>query len=169
MARKKKPKSDTAEVAKRVDEVLRIRLDGAQFHDVVQYAAEKGWGINERQIRTYMKRADALLVERQDRKRKPLIARRIAQREALFARAVNAADLRTALAILDSADKLRGLFTDPKEMRELSRLVSAMTARIADLERRLADAQRNQDPTEARGPQTGAARGNDAGGTAGAD
>ena len=41
----KKPKSDAAEVAKRVEEVLRIRLDGAQFHDVVQYASEKGWGI----------------------------------------------------------------------------------------------------------------------------
>ncbi len=40
----KKPKSDAAEVAKRVEEVLRIRLDGAQFHDIVQYAAEKGWG-----------------------------------------------------------------------------------------------------------------------------
>ena len=36
-----KPKASEAEVALRVGEVLRIRLDGAQFHDVVQYAAEK--------------------------------------------------------------------------------------------------------------------------------
>src|SRR5688572_4876680 len=107
-AKPAKKKADTAEAARRVDEVLRIRLDGAQFHDVVQYAAEKGWGLQERQIRTYIRRADELLVERQEKNRRRLIARHIAQRETLFARAVNAADLRTALAIADSVAKLQG-------------------------------------------------------------
>jgi hypothetical protein len=39
---KKKPKADTAETARRVEEILRIRIDGAQFHDVMQFAAEEG-------------------------------------------------------------------------------------------------------------------------------
>ncbi len=50
MAKKKRERTkptakraDTAEMAKRVEEVLRIRLDGAQFHDVLQFSAEKGW------------------------------------------------------------------------------------------------------------------------------
>src|SRR4051794_35459020 len=96
----KNPKADNAEVAKRVEAVLRVRLDGGQFHDVVQYAAEKGWGLKDRQIRTYVQRADELLVERQDKSRKQVIARHLAQRQSLYARAVNAADYRTALAIL---------------------------------------------------------------------
>src|SRR5687767_8634471 len=94
--RKHSPKSDTAEVSRRVEEVLRIRLDGAQYHDILQHAAENGWGVNERQLRTYMSRADDLLVERQDKSRKKVIARHLAQRQALFARALNAADYRTA-------------------------------------------------------------------------
>jgi hypothetical protein len=135
-----KKKSDSAEVARRIDEVLRIRLDGAQFHDVLHYASENGWGVSERQLRTYLARADELLVERQDRSRKKVIARHLAQRQALFARAVNAADYRTALAILDSDAKLRGLFPDSREVKELLKLAAAQGGRIEELERRLKDA-----------------------------
>src|SRR5215211_718341 len=106
----KKPKSDNAEVSRRVEEVLRIRLDGAQFHDIVQYAAEKEWELKERQIRQYMSHADDLLVERQEKKRKRLVAMHLARREALYARSVNAADYRTALAILSDTAKLQGLY-----------------------------------------------------------
>src|SRR5688572_16952038 len=97
---KAKKKSENAEVARRVEEVFRIRLDGAQFHDILQYASEKGWNVTERQVRTYIQRADELMVERLEKNRKRVMARHLAQRQALFARAVNAADLRTALAVL---------------------------------------------------------------------
>jgi hypothetical protein len=137
-----KPKSDTAEVARRVEEVLRIRLDGAQFHDVVQYAAEKGWGVEERQIRTYIARADDLLVERLEKKRRRVVARHLAQWEALYARAVNAADYRTALAVLTDAAKLQGLYASDRELRELARLAAEQGERIRDLEGRLDAAQR---------------------------
>ena len=118
-------KSSVAEVALRVEEVLRIRLDGAQYHDVVQYAAEKGWGLKERQVATYIRRADDLLVERQDKSRKRAIARHLARREALFARCVNAADYRTALAVLTDLAKLQGLYPDSRELKELLRLAAA--------------------------------------------
>src|SRR5215207_1756416 len=123
--------SDKAEMLKRVEEVLRIRLDGAQFHDVSAYAEEKGWGIKERQVRNLMQRADELLVERQDKSRKQVIARHLAQRMALYARALNAADYRTALAILDSDAKLRGLFPE-KELKELMKLATAQGGRIEE-------------------------------------
>src|SRR5262245_46650457 len=132
-------KSDKAEIARRVEEVLRIRLDGAQFHDIVQHGSEKGWGVTDRQIRKYIARADELLVERQDKSRKKVIARHLAQRMALFARAVNAADYRTALAILADEAKLRGLYPE-KEIKELVKLAAAQGVRIEELERRLADA-----------------------------
>lgn len=96
---------------------MRLRLDGAQFHDIVQYASEKGWGVSERMIRKYIAKADAVLVERMEKNSEPVIARHIAQRQTLYARAVNAADYRTALAIIDSEAKLRGLFPD-KELKK---------------------------------------------------
>jgi len=111
---KRKPakKSDDSEVARRVEEVVRIILDGAQHWDVLQYASEKGWGVSERQVRTYIARAHEILVEQQEKDREKVIARHLSQRQALFARAVNAADLRTALSVLDSEAKLRGLFPE---------------------------------------------------------
>ena len=159
--------------ARRVDEILRIRIDGAQFHDVVQYAAEKGWGLKDRQIREYMRRADALLVERRDRNRGQIIARRLAQREALYARAVNAADLRTALAVLDSADKLQGLFAQDKEVRELVKTVLEQDKRIRELEGETGDSRTatasTPPPAEgaegATGPDPGEARGEEPGPT----
>lgn len=160
----KKPpskKSDKATVAQRVEEVLRIRLSGAQFHDIVQYAAEKGWGVNDRQIREYIRRTDDLLVERHEKKRRPLIARRVAQREELFARCINAADFRTALAVLIDLDKLRGLYPE-KEAKELAKLAVAQGMRIEELERRLRDSGIHPPPTEAASPQTGSAGTGDA-------
>jgi hypothetical protein len=133
-------KSDRTTVLQRIEEVLRIRLDGAQFHDIREYAVEKGWGVSDTQLRRYIQRADELLVERQDRSRKKVIARHLAQRQVLFARAVNAADYRTALAVLDSDAKLRGLFPDSREVRELLKLAATQGARIEELERRLKDA-----------------------------
>jgi len=135
-AKPKPAKSSTAEVALRVEEILRIRLDGAQRHDVLQFASEKGWGLTDRQVDTYIRRADDALVERLDKKRSRVVALHLAKRGALFARAVSAADYRTALAIADSEAKLRGLFPD-REAKELARVVTDQARQIAELEQRL--------------------------------
>lgn len=141
MAKKpKKKKSEEATVAARVEEVLRIRLDGAQFHDVLQYASEKRWGLTDRQVRTYMRRADDLLVERREKSRKRLLAQHLARRETLYARCVNAADYRSALAMLDSSARMQGLFPDPKELKELAKLTLEQAAKIAEFENRIPDA-----------------------------
>ena len=155
--------SDAAEVARRVEAVLRIRLDGAQHHDIVAYAEEQKWGVSDRQVRTYIRRADELLVERRDTNRRRLVARHVAQRESLFARAVNGADYRTALAIVDSLAKLQGLFTDARELKELVRLAAALGARLVELEKRLEDARRHPAGAPAAGPADGPAPGADTG------
>lgn len=151
---KKRPKSDTAVVALRVEEVLRIRLDGAQRHDVCQYASEKGWGVTDRQVDRYIRRADELLVERQDRNRKRVVAVHLAKRAALFARAVSAADYRTALAVADSEAKLRGLFPD-REAKELAKIVTDQARQIAELEQRLSVTQPDQATDSGQRPAVG--------------
>jgi hypothetical protein len=79
-----------AQIAQRIEEILRIRIDGAEFHDVMQWASEKGWGVGERQLWNYMHQADDLLKERMEKDRDRLIARHISQRRNLYARALNA-------------------------------------------------------------------------------
>jgi hypothetical protein len=128
-----------AEMLLRVDEVLRIRLDGAQFHDVVQYASEKEWGVSPRQVGNYIRKADDLIAERQDKGRRRIIARHMARRESLYARSVNAADYRTALATLSDLAKLQGLYASDRDMRELLKLAAEQGQKIRDLEARLAD------------------------------
>ncbi|MBY0512552.1 MAG: terminase family protein [Gemmataceae bacterium] len=135
MAKKKPKKSDAAGVARRVEEILQIVLDGAGYAGIVQFVASQGWEVKERMIRQYIGRAYKLLVERQERKRSQIIARHLAQRQKLFARAVNAGDYRTALAILADEAKLRGLYPE-KDVKELVKLAASQNDRIRELEAR---------------------------------
>ena len=134
---RRKSKASKPEVAGRVNELLRIRLDGAAFHDCVAYAEEQAWNVSERQVGRYIAAADGLLVDRMERSRKRLMARAVAMREALAGRAINAADYRTALAVLDSLAKLQNLFTGTGDVKELVKLASDQAVRLRELEARL--------------------------------
>lgn len=152
---RRKSKATKPEVAGRVNEILRIRLDGAAFHDCVTYAEEQKWNVSERQVGRYIAAADGLLVDRMERSRKRLMARAVAMREALAGRAINAADYRTALAVLDSLAKLQNLFTAAGDVKELVKLASEQAARLRELEGRLDAAGRREGETETAGPPAG--------------
>jgi hypothetical protein len=107
-------KTTRAEVALRVDAILRIKLDGAQYHDILDYAREQGWDVCTRTLHRYCRQADALLAARLEKDRDRLFAKALAQREALFARAVNAGDFSTAARILADRDKLLNLYPQEK-------------------------------------------------------
>lgn len=111
----KKPNANRAEFNQRVEAVLKIRLDGAQFHDLKQYATEQGWDVSDRQLFRYARAADALILKHAEENREVLIARHVSQRRSLYARAINAGDFSTALRILDSECTLLGLFPDSKK------------------------------------------------------
>lgn len=91
---KSKSKATRAEVAARVAEILEIRLDGAEFADVVTFCRERGFNVSERQCGRYLAMADDLILERSEARRSRLYSRHIAQRQKLFARCVNAAGCR---------------------------------------------------------------------------
>lgn len=126
-----KPKKATnAVVLQRVEEVLAIRLDGAQLHDIRRYASENGWGVSDRQLERYIEKADQLLVERRQRKWKRLTALHVARREALYARALQAADFRTALAVLQDMAKLQNLYMDEKKLKQIERELRELEGRL---------------------------------------
>jgi len=118
-------KATQAVVAQRVEDVLRIRLDGAEFWDVREYAKEKAgeagspWELpadakplSDVTLWRYISRADKLIVESCRSSRKKLLRRHLAQRRNLYAKAVSQGDIRAALACLDSEAKMIGLFDD---------------------------------------------------------
>jgi hypothetical protein len=106
-------KSTKAEVAKRVSEVLKLRLGGAEFLDIREYAnaPEQGWNVSDSQLRRYIQQADALCKEYFDAKAEHLLARHLLQRRQLYTHALGAGDFRTALAVLKDEAELEGLYS----------------------------------------------------------
>jgi hypothetical protein len=115
--------ADKALAARRVDDILRIRLDGAQWWDVREFVREKekeqgsAWfvaegeeALSDSQIRRYQTRADTLMMRSHERSRKKLFRRHLAQRRNLFARAVRTGDTATALRVLQDEAELCGLY-----------------------------------------------------------
>jgi hypothetical protein len=123
----KKAKATAALVARRIEEVLRIRLDGAEFWDVREYAREKeaeegsAWHLadgakplSDGQLRRYVARVDAMIADSCRASRKKLLRRHLAQRRNLYAKAVSQGDIRAALAVLSDEAKLLGLYAPVK-------------------------------------------------------
>jgi len=121
-----KAKPTKAQVEARVHEILRIRLDGAEFWDVREYVREKEqeegspWELaqgqkplSDSQLWRYIARADREVTASCRASRKKLVRRHLAQRRNLFAKAVSAGDYRAALAAAESEAKLQGLFDVP--------------------------------------------------------
>jgi len=144
----KKPRPTNATVQLRIEEILRIRLDGAEIWDVREYVREKEheagsvWKLSkgrkplsDSQLWRYMAEADKLIAESCRASRKKLIRRHLAQRRNLFAKAVNAGDYRTALAVVRDEAEMQGLYGDlAGKVQELE----ALLKEIRDDERRRA-------------------------------
>ena len=107
-------KSNKVTVEARVTDVLRLTLAGAEFGDIEQYASEQGWNVCERQIRRYIETAHQRFAEMTKRDREQLLGRHLMQRRALYARAMKANDLRTALQVLRDEANLEGLYPPTK-------------------------------------------------------
>ena len=152
-------KADKALAARRAEDILRIRLDGAEFWDVVEFVREKeketgsAWfleegatPLSEGMIRKYQECADRLMMNAHEKSRKKLFRRHLAQRRNLYARAATSGDIRTALACLDSEADLLGLYPPKKTalttpdglhpwtpaLKDLSDEELAVLAKIAD-------------------------------------
>jgi hypothetical protein len=115
--RKAKPQRSTrAEFESRVNAVLKLRLGGAEFHDLREYAvaSEQNWNVSDTQLWRYVAAADRLCKRLFDAKADYLLARHLLQRRTLYAHAMNAGDYRTALAVLQDEAKLEGLYPPTK-------------------------------------------------------
>lgn len=103
-------KADRVTVMRRMQDVTKLILAGAEFSDIRQFASEQGWALSDRQLRRYQERVYTKLAEGSRRNRGQLLGRHLMQRRALYARAMKGNDLRTALWILKDEADLEGLY-----------------------------------------------------------
>ncbi len=118
-------KSTKLVVRQRVEEIFQLRLGGAEFHDIREYAdatvddegkPRQPWGVSDTQLRRYIAQADELCQKRFDAKAKHLLSRHLLQRRRLYAHAMEVGDYKTALAILRDEAELEGLYRRQLEL-----------------------------------------------------
>lgn len=109
-------KSDKATVLRRVHEIGRLVLAGAEFAEIRQYASERGWQVSARQLRRYQEIAYRRLARAAERDHKQLLGRHLLQRRVLYARSLKANDVRAALQVLRDEAMLQGLYPPAKSV-----------------------------------------------------
>lgn len=134
-------KSTKATVAKRIEEVTKLLVHGAEFEDIRQIATTRGWGVSDRQIRRYMKWALERMAKDASRDRRQVLGLHLKKRRALYAQSIRGDNHRLALQIIRDEAKLQGLYPptnggskgavadDPPSVRAGSRL--AIRKRVA--------------------------------------
>jgi len=109
-------KSTKAEIRRRVDQVAKIIIFGGEFADIRQYASEtdeatgRPWNRSDRQLARYQKWAYRLIEKQVEKTRDKVWARHVQQRRQMFALAMEAGDLSTALQIAKDEADLHGIY-----------------------------------------------------------
>jgi hypothetical protein len=151
------PKATKATVLRRVEEVLRIRLEGAAFWDVREYAreqeakegsawhvAEGGKPLSDGQLWRYIARADRMILESARASGRKALRRHLARREYLYAKANRQGDVKAALAVLRDMAELQDLYPGPeaklaREVEELKKQLAEAEARRKEEDKRRGD------------------------------
>jgi hypothetical protein len=119
-------KSTALEVEDRVRDVFNLLLLGANRRKILQYASK--WGISDRQVDRYIGRANEEFKHTATRDRDLNFGKASARLEHLFATAMQAHELRQALAVEREIISLHGL-------RDLE--LETLEQRLTQLEQRL--------------------------------
>ena len=125
------PRVTKATIARRVEEVLLVRLQGGAIWNLREYVREKereegsAWflpegarPLSDSQLWRYMAKAEKLAAENYRASAKRLLRTHLVRREHLYGMAVLQGDVRAALAVLADAAALEGLY--PAAKRELT-------------------------------------------------
>jgi hypothetical protein len=86
-------------MAERVEAVAQLRLQGKEYPEIAEFCGKQGWPCGASQVYVYIKRADRVLAEHVERNRDVLLAKRLTRRNVLWSKALQAGDLRLALAV----------------------------------------------------------------------
>ena len=100
-------------IAKRVSDIFGVVVDGLSHPQICRYvAANCSWSASERTIDRYIVRARKLMLEQGRTDRKEIFAQSLARKQRLYTRAIMSSQLKTALAVQDSIDRMCGNYRD---------------------------------------------------------
>jgi hypothetical protein len=103
------PRSTAAEVARRVDALYDLLLQGVGRHGIQAYATSHGWEVSPRQLDTYTGRAKAQLAKAAERDHTVELGRALERLDLLFMKALADNDRPEARAVLKDTTELLGL------------------------------------------------------------
>lgn len=104
-------KASKAAIEQRIELIYRLILDGWETTAIIQNGTVKGWGVKERQIFVYLKRARQRMKKELAQYREVALEEHIAARRKLRR---EASDGRLALEVLRDEAKLLGLYAPKK-------------------------------------------------------
>jgi len=100
-------------INRRVADIYGLVVDGLPLAQISRYvAANCSWYASDRSLCRYIARARALMLEDAKVDRKETFAQSLARKQRLYARASVAGQLKTALAVQNSIDRMFGGFAD---------------------------------------------------------
>lgn len=105
------PKSTAAEFERRVSQVYMLLLQGEPRAKIVHFSTQN-WGIKAEQAKKYIARARKQMLADLRLDREELRGQAISQRNDLYRKAYKQDRFSTCLQILDSRDRILGLFND---------------------------------------------------------
>src|SRR5262249_18513877 len=133
-------KATKAEIAQRVEAVFELRLGGAGFADIRQYASAptdregkplEPWDVSDRQLWRYIDAAARLCRGRYAAPAPHLLARPLLRRERLSARAREVSDYKTALAVLKDEAELEGPYRRDPTAGNLEAFLASLPPELA--------------------------------------
>jgi hypothetical protein len=95
-------KATKKEIIERVNKIFDLLLKGYNTHDILQYVADKsGWGVKDRSVFYYIKKANKLFEKSAEVKRNEWLGKTINRYNLLFAKAFVEKDYMTCTQIQD--------------------------------------------------------------------
>ena len=116
-------------INRRVADIYGLVVDGLPLAQISRYvAANCIWHVSDRSLCRYIARARELMLEEAKTDRKEIYAQSLARKQRLFARASAANQLKTALAVQNSIDRMFGDFLEMRneDDSDLKRFLDAL-------------------------------------------
>jgi hypothetical protein len=108
------PRANTAEIERRVNDVYRLLVAGADRAAILEHGNRQGWAIAASTVDSYIRKASDRLIAESAPARAELLGTAYARFTTLYRLAVTAGDLRAAHAAARSIADLAGLWA-PKQ------------------------------------------------------
>lgn len=103
-------KSSHVEILKRVDLIVKLLAKGLDTKDIIQYCTQKtNWGVNERQVFIYLKKANEYFEEKSQYVRNREFGRALHRLNDLYSKCMSIQDFRGCLAMQKEINALLGI------------------------------------------------------------